>query len=143
MIFITPILNWEIMFMWETMLVSLHLLLRSTLETMSCLDLMLLLGGSHRIDLVGRYMDSVKESEKLPENDQDVWIDDVWVGCNVTILKGVHIGRGSVIGAGSVVAKNVSPYSIYIGNHPVSIKRRFSDEEINEHELLLKQYAEL
>lgn len=88
-------------------------------------------------------MDSVKEAEKLPENDQDVWIDeDVWVGCNVTILKGVHIGRGSVIGAGSVVAKDIPPYSIYIGNHHSSLKRRFSDAEIKEHELLLQKFTE-
>lgn len=96
-------------------------------------------GGTHRIDLVGRYMDSIKESEKLPENDQDVWIDDdVWIGCNVTILKGVHIGRGSVVGAGSVVTKDIPPYSIYVGNHPSLFKQRFSDEEIIKHESLLK-----
>lgn len=46
-------------------------------------------GGDHRIDIVGRYIDSIDNSEKLPENDQDVYIeDDVWIGCNVTILKG-------------------------------------------------------
>jgi len=41
-------------------------------------------------------MITVKEDEKLPENDKDVIIeDDVWVGCNVTILKGVIIGKGT------------------------------------------------
>lgn len=41
--------------------------------------------------------------------------DDVWIGANVTILKGVTIGRGSVIGAGSVVSKCIPPMSIAAG----------------------------
>lgn len=61
-------------------------------------------GGDHRIDVIGRNTVDIKEYEKLPENDKDVFVDDdVWIGCNVTILNGVHIGRRSVVGAGSVV----------------------------------------
>lgn len=46
----------------------------------------------------------------------DIIVDDeVWIGANVTILPGVHIGKCSVIGAGSVVTKNVDEYSIYVG----------------------------
>ena len=41
--------------------------------------------------------------------------DEVWIGANVTILPGVTIGTCSIIGAGSVVTKNVDPYSIYVG----------------------------
>lgn len=41
--------------------------------------------------------------------------DEAWIGANVTILPGVTIGRSSIIGAGSVVTKNVEPYSIYAG----------------------------
>ena len=43
--------------------------------------------------------------------------DDVWIGCNVSILSGVHIGRGAVIAAGSVVNKNVAAFAI-IGGVP-------------------------
>lgn len=41
--------------------------------------------------------------------------DDVWIGANSVILDGIAIGKGSVIGAGSVVAKDVEPYSIVGG----------------------------
>lgn len=41
--------------------------------------------------------------------------DDVWVGANVTLLKGVTLGRGSIISAGSVVMTDVPPYAIVSG----------------------------
>lgn len=92
--------------------------------------------GDHRIDVIGRYiMDS---HEKLPENDAPVVIeDDVWCGANVTILKGVTIGRGSVVAAGAVVTKSCPPYSI-VGGVPAKIlKYRFTVEECLLHEKTL------
>lgn len=49
--------------------------------------------------------------------------DDVWVGANAVILGGVSIGKGSIIGAGSVVTKNVKPYSI-MGGVPAELIRK-------------------
>ena len=92
--------------------------------------------GDHRIDVVGKFiMDS---HDKLPENDARVVIeDDVWCGSHVTILKGVTIGRGSVIAAGAVVTKSCPPYSI-IGGVPAKVlKSRFTPEEIARHEQAL------
>jgi acetyltransferase-like isoleucine patch superfamily enzyme len=42
--------------------------------------------------------------------------DDVWIGFNSAIMKGVTIGRGAVIGAGSVVTRDVEAYSVVVGN---------------------------
>lgn len=50
--------------------------------------------------------------------------DDVWIGAQVVILPGVHIERGSIIGAGSVVTKNVDAYSIVGGVPAKFIKYR-------------------
>ena len=55
--------------------------------------------------------------------------DDVWIGARVIILPGVHVGTGSVIGAGAVVTHDVAPYSI-VGGNPAKLIRymRGSDE---------------
>ena len=50
--------------------------------------------------------------------------DDVWIGARVTILPGVHVGKGSVIGAGAVVTHDVEPYTIVGGNPAKMIGRR-------------------
>lgn len=48
--------------------------------------------------------------------------DDVWIGANVTILMGVNIGSGAIVGAGSVVTRSVPPNAIVVGN-PAVIKK--------------------
>ena len=48
--------------------------------------------------------------------------DYVWISFNATILKGVTIGKGAIVAAGSVVTKNVEPYTIVAGNPAVVIK---------------------
>ena len=58
--------------------------------------------------------------------------NDVWIGSNVLLLPGVHIGDGAVVAAGAVVTKDVSPYSIVGGVPAKEIKKRFSDEQIEK-----------
>ena len=56
--------------------------------------------------------------------------NDVWIGQNVTIMPGVHIGNGAIIGANAVVASNIPAYSIAVGNPARVVKKRFDDEMI-------------
>jgi len=51
----------------------------------------------------------------------------VWIGQNVTILPGVHIENGVIIGANSVVASDIPAYSIVAGNPAKKIRKRFPD----------------
>lgn len=56
--------------------------------------------------------------------------DDVWIGTEAFIMPGVKIGKGAVVAACSVVAKDIPPYAIVAGNPATIIKYRFSEETI-------------
>lgn len=66
-----------------------------------------------------------KRVKKLyPLNEKEVIIeDDAWIGANVSILKGVKIGKGAIVGIGSVVVKDVDDYEIVVGNPARVIKK--------------------
>lgn len=51
--------------------------------------------------------------------------NDVWIGTNATIFSGVTIGDGAIIGAFSVVAKDVPPFAIVVGNPAKVVRYRF------------------
>lgn len=90
----------------------------------------LIVGGDHNFNVVGKLMNQVKEGGlNLPISFEN----DVWVGSRAIILKGVKIGEGAVIGAGSVVTKSLPPYSICMGNPCKPLKCRFSNNELKEH----------
>lgn len=88
--------------------------------------------GAHRIDIKGRTMNSVHDNEKLPENDQDIVLEgDNWICANSTILKGVTIGKGSVVMAGAVVTKSIPQYEIFFGGDPlISSEKDFQTETL-------------
>lgn len=97
--------------------------------------LTIITGNHHRI--VG---ESIKDTiQKRSEDiEQDIIVDeDVWIGANVTLLDGCHIGRGANVGSGSVVRLKVPPYAVVIGNPAKIIGFSFSPEEVREHELKL------
>jgi len=87
--------------------------------------------GDHEIYQVGC---KIKNSLKTDSSSRPVNIEnDVWIGANCTILKGVTIGTGAVIAAGSLINKNVPPYSIVAGVPARVVKMRFSEEELLVH----------
>ena len=69
--------------------------------------------------------------EDMPFKGDTVIGNDVWIGQKATILPGVHIGDGAIIGANSVVGSDVEPYMIAVGNPSKPIRKRFDDELIS------------
>lgn len=99
------------------------------------------LGGNHNIDWVTTYpfghthtdVFNMFDGTGHPSSKGDVVIgNDVWIGYNVTVLSGVKIGDGAVIGTNSLVIKDVEPYSVVAGNPAKHIKYRFSPEQIEK-----------
>lgn len=84
--------------------------------------------NSHQIDAKLRHLDFVHikniglQSENNLNEKEIIIKDDVWIGFNSIILKGVTIGEGAIVGAGSVVTKDVLPYTIVAGNPAKFIK---------------------
>jgi acetyltransferase-like isoleucine patch superfamily enzyme len=57
--------------------------------------------------------------------------NDVWIGAKSTIMSGVKIHNGSVVGANSVVTKDIPPYAIAVGNPAKIVKYRFEERQID------------
>lgn len=84
----------------------------------------LVMGGGHKYDRLDIPMGEQGDIGRTSL----VIEDDVWIGARVTILaKNYKIGRGAIIGAGSVVTKEVPPYAIVAGNPAKVIKYRVDD----------------
>lgn len=95
-------------------------------------------GGNHLVDAISSYPFSIfghgwekaMEGRTFPNKGDIVVGNDVWLGYRSVILAGVTIGDGAIVGAYSVVTKDVPPYTIVAGNPAKEIRRRFSDPEI-------------
>lgn len=98
---------------------------------------MTIAGGDHLFGVIGKSVRFLK-----PEGTEkacDIIIEDeVWCGANVTILKGVSLGIGCVIGAGSVITKSIPPFCIAVGNPCKPIMKIFNNEQLEIHLTVLK-----
>lgn len=102
-------------------------------------------GANHRMNAVTTFPFNIFEDwetqapplSELPLKGDTIVGNDVWIGQNAVILPGVHIGDGAIIGAESVAASDVEPYTIVAGN-PARPVRRLFDEELTELLLELK-----
>lgn len=75
---------------------------------------------------------------KVNDLENDIIVEeDVWIGANVTLLGEAYIGRGAVIGAGSVIRNKIPPYAIVTGNPAKIIGFSLRPEEIIEHEKVI------
>ena len=80
------------------------------------------------IDGAGHPTDTVRRNEGYEYAYPITIEDDVWLGSGVHIMPGITIGRGCVIGAGSIVTKDIPPYSLAVGN-PCHVIREITDED--------------
>jgi Acetyltransferase (isoleucine patch superfamily) len=99
------------------------------------------LGGNHRTDRVTTYpfghinqnIFNSFSGEGHPVSNGNVVIkNDVWIGCNSTIMSGVTIGNGAVVAANSHVIRDVPDYAMVGGNPATFIKYRFSIDQIEK-----------
>lgn len=96
-------------------------------------------GANHQMNAVSTYPfyifggweQPTPDKTKMPLKGDTVVGNDVWIGQNATILPGVHIGDGAIIGCNSTVASDVPPYTVVAGNPAKPLRKRFDDELID------------
>ncbi len=97
-------------------------------------------GANHRMcsvttypfDIMGHGWEKATPAlNDLPYKGDTIVGNDVWIGQNVTVMPGVHIGDGAIIAANSVIVKDIPPYHVAGGNPCIIIKKRFDDELID------------
>ena len=89
------------------------------------------LAGGHDMNVICSYPISkniLGGSDESTSKGDIIVEDDVWIGSNTLILSGVTIGRGAVVAAGSVVTKDVAPYTVVGGVSSKTLKDRFPKE---------------
>jgi acetyltransferase-like isoleucine patch superfamily enzyme len=76
-------------------------------------------GGNHSFESIDIPMKSQKGTSK-----GIILEDDVWIGANSVVVDGVTIGQGAIVGANSVVTRDIAPYDIVAGNPAKKINNR-------------------
>lgn len=101
-------------------------------------EVVLIVGGNHRVDWVSTFPFraifgmSGAFQDGHPTTKGDIVIgNDVWIGRGATVLSGVHVANGAVIGAKAVVTQDVRPFAIVVGNPAREVRRRFTDAQVD------------
>lgn len=69
------------------------------------------------------------------DSEKDIIVEeDVWIGTNVTLFSGAHLGRGTIVGANSLVNSDVPPYAVVVGSPARIIGVKFTIQQILAHE---------
>jgi acetyltransferase-like isoleucine patch superfamily enzyme len=102
-------------------------------------EVVIIAGGEHNQNWVTTYPLRIGFGNELsnldghPKSKGAISIGhDVWIGYGATILSGVSVGSGAIIGARSVVTKNIPSYAVVAGNPAKIIKYRFSKRQIKK-----------
>ncbi|RQO32685.1 chloramphenicol acetyltransferase [Taibaiella sp. KBW10] len=82
--------------------------------------------------IFGNGWERAMEGSVYPNKGDIVVGNDVWIGHSATIMAGVRIGDGAIIAGNAVVVKDVPPYTIVGGNPAIVIRKRFSEEVIEQ-----------
>ena len=82
--------------------------------------------------IFGNGWEKAMEGKTYPTKGDTKIGNDVWIGYKATIMTGVTIGDGAIIASGSIVTKDVEPYSIVGGNPAKLIRKRFSEDKIEK-----------
>lgn len=93
-----------------------------------------ILAGNHLYGLKGKTVRHARMTLENPEKNDVTTVEaDAWIGANSTVLGGLTVGAGAVIGAASVVTKDIPPYTVAVGNPCRPIRRIFDDATLIEH----------
>ena len=83
---------------------------------------------SYPFAIFGNGWENAMNGKQYPQKGDINIGNDVWIGCNATIMAGVTIGNGAIVAANSTVIKDVDPYAMVGGNPAKEIKKKFSDD---------------
>lgn len=86
--------------------------------------------STYPFSIFGAGWESPDENWRAGARGDTVIGDDVWIGMGATIMPGVYIGAGAIVGARAVVASDVPPYGVAVGNPAETVRRRFPRETV-------------
>jgi len=89
----------------------------------------------HPKDMISNYpfRELKKWDYPLCERKEPIIIgNDVWIGANVGIVNKVTVGDGAIVGAYTVISKDIPPYAVVVGNPPRIIRYRFNKDQIKK-----------